>query len=266
MENILEQIVGEKRRSLTGVAPYALQEILALIASAGYRSNPWNQLMKNRDEPVIIAEIKLGSPSRGAILKPDAVLPLLKEYHQGGASALSVVTEEQYFQGNMALLQKVIQHTHLPVLRKDFILEETQIYESARLGVSALLLIARILSLSRLRKFIFLCELLKIVPLVEIHDRGDLELAINAGAGYIGINNRNLSTLEVSLSTTETLLPWIPAQTTVVCESGIHSREDIQHFMSLGVRHFLIGEHFLFHAHPGCALQNLKGEKKVDVG
>ena len=266
MDNILEKIVVEKKRSLMYGVQYTIQEILAIIASASNRLNPWNQLINQQVGPVIIAEIKRASPSRGDIIDHHAVLSLLDEYQRGGASAISVVTEERYFKGSSHLLQQVISHTNLPVLRKDFIIEETQIYESAQLGVNALLLIARIISLSRLRKFIFLCELLGIVPLVEVHDRRDLEQAIAADAWYIGINNRNLSTLEISLNTTEHLLPHIPSKVTVVCESGIGSHMDIERFMNLGIKHFLIGEYFLFHPNPIRAIQDLKGVEKIAIG
>lgn len=260
--NILEQIVFEKKQSLKRAQIYNFREIEAIIAAAKCRSNQWIDLFKQKNEPVIIAEIKLGSPSRGSIIGPEAVPYYLSEYQKAGASALSVVTEEKYFNGSIALLKKVIQNTHLPVLRKDFVLKETQIYQSAYLGVGALLLIAKILSLSKIRKFIQICELLNIIPLVEIHDCDDLEKAIEARADIIGINNRNLSTLEVSLFTTESLLPKIPDQVTVVCESGIRTREDLQCFMNMGINHFLIGEYLLFHSQPGEALRELKGVRK----
>lgn len=260
--NILEQIVSEKKQSLKRAQPYNFKEIEAIIATVRCRSNQWVNLLKQKNEPVIIAEIKLGSPSRGSIISPEAVPYYLSEYQRAGASAVSVVTEEKYFKGSTTLLKKVIQNTYLPVLRKDFIINDTQIYQSAYFEVGALLIIAKILSLSKIRKFIHLCEQLNIIPLVEIHDQQDLEKAIEARAQFIGINNRNLTTFEVSLHTTEFLLAKIPDQVTVVCESGIRSREDLQQFMDMGINHFLIGEYLLFHSQPGEALRELKGVKK----
>lgn len=260
--NILEQIVFEKKQNLKRVQPYNFKEIEAIIATARCQSNLWVNLFNQKNEPVIIAEIKLGSPSRGSIISHEAVPYYLSEYQRAGASALSVVTEEKYFKGNTTLLKKVIQNTYLPVLRKDFVINDTQIYQSAYFGVGALLIIAKILSFSKIRKFINLCELLNIIPLVEIHDQQDLEKAIEAGVNFIGINNRNLATLEVSLHTTESLLPGIPDHATVVCESGIRSREDLQRFMNMGINHFLIGECLLFHSQPGEVLRELKGVRK----
>lgn len=264
--NILEQIVFDKKQSLQRVEPYTFKEIEAIIAMAKCRSNQWVDLFKQKNEPEIIAEIKLGSPSRGSIISPEAVPYYLSEYQRAGASALSVVTEEKYFKGSITLLKQVIRNTHLPVLRKDFILKDVQIYQSAYFGVGALLLIAKILSLSKIREFIQLCELLNIIPLVEIHDRNDLEKAIKARCKFIGINNRNLMTLEVSLQTTESLLPEIPDQVTIVCESGIRTLRDLQRFMDMGINHFLIGEYLLFHSQPGEALRELKGVKKHASG
>lgn len=261
MEQIMEKIVNEKKRTINNLKPYTHQELMDIITLAQNRINPWNLFFLQDKEPMIIAEIKIGSPSRGSIIKSDTVSYYLDEYHRGGASAISVVTEENFFQGSVTLLREVIQQTHLPVLRKDFILEDTQIYQSIQLGVGALLLIARILSQEKLHHFIDLCRLVNLIPLVEVHDRNDLEKAIMAQAQYIGINNRNLSTFEVSLNTTVTLLPLVPKPITVVCESGIKSREDIQRFRDLGVNHFLIGEYLLFHSRPRDALQTLRRGK-----
>ncbi|NLJ50264.1 MAG: indole-3-glycerol-phosphate synthase [Candidatus Atribacteria bacterium] len=260
--NVLEQIIFDKKQNLKRVEPYNFKDIESLFAVAKCRSNQWIDLFKQKNEPVIIAEIKLASPSRGPILNPKNVPFYLSEYQRGGASALSVVTEEKFFKGSTPLLKKVIQNTYLPVLRKDFVINDIQIYQSAYFGVGALLIITKILSLPKIRNFISLCEQLNIIPLVEIHDQQDLEKALEARAQFIGINNRNLATLEVSLHTTEFLFNKIPDQVTVVCESGIKSREDLQWFMDMGINHFLIGEYLLFHSQPGEALRELKGIKK----
>ncbi|MEI6156942.1 MAG: indole-3-glycerol phosphate synthase TrpC [Atribacterota bacterium] len=264
MENILEKILYEKKRRLMGEKQLNLQEKLEIISNKKRITNTFARIMKKNREPLIIAEIKYASPSRGKILGERDPVLLLDSYSQGGASAISVVTEEQYFNGNVHLLSQVVGNTSLPVLRKDFVLEDIQIYESACFGASALLLIARIISKKRLKNFILLCELLNIVPLVEVHEENDLEKALNAGAKYIGINNRDLTTFQVSIENTLRLLKYVPNEVTVVSESGIKNRRDIEYLMAHGVEHFLIGESLLLDPNPARKIKELRGE--VEVG
>ncbi|HSV30651.1 MAG TPA: indole-3-glycerol phosphate synthase TrpC [Atribacteraceae bacterium] len=260
METILEQIVHRKRRRLFG-GTYSPVQVADLIARAKDRRKEFLRALAGRPGPNVIAEIKAASPSRGTIM-PSLSLPVvartIEGYERCGASAISVVTEEEFFGGSPVLLSQVLQSTDLPVLRKDFVIEETQIFETAFLGASALLLIARIVSWKRLEHFIDLCELVGIAPLVEVHDRRDLDKALEAGAFLVGINNRNLATLQVSIEHTLALLPAIPPGISVVSESGFRQPTDIRRVMAAGVVNFLIGETLLLSEEPGKTLKELK--------
>ncbi|MEN3185525.1 MAG: indole-3-glycerol phosphate synthase TrpC [Atribacterota bacterium] len=261
METILEQIVTHTRKKLFMMKQYSAYDVVEIMAKR--TKNSFSEVFADSSQMHIIAEIKCASPSRGKLLPYERVLKVLSCYEEGGASAISVVTEEEHFGGNVTLLEKVIAKTSLPVLRKDFVIEETQIYESAEKGAGALLLIARILHRERLKKFVDLCTLLGMVPLVEVHDERDLEKALFAGARLVGINNRNLATFEVSLQTTLRLLPLVPKGLMVVSESGIRSREDITMLRERGVRAFLIGETLLAATDPVKKLRELKGEEEL---
>jgi len=176
---------------------------------------------------------------------------------------VSVVTEENYFRGSIEMFQEVRKLTSLPLLRKDFVIEETQIYESAQNGADALLLIARLLSRERLQRFVYLCNLLHLLPWVEVHDEEDIEKALQAHASLIGINNRNLATFQVSLQVSERLCRIIPPSVVVVAESGIKSRSDIERLMDKGINNFLIGETLITSCHPAEKLRELRGEVRI---
>lgn len=261
MENILESIVvAKKRRLFTQGKRYSPFDVARLIARPQERTF---LASLSGSGPNIIAEIKLASPSRGRFISRQEVPYFLASYEEGGARAISVVTEEEHFEGSCELLQEVVQKTPLPVLRKDFILEETQIYETKEAGAHAILLIARIVSKERLRNFVELAMLLGLTPVVEVHDAKDLEKALFAQARVIGINNRDLSTFQVSLETTLRLLPLIPDGVTVIAESGIATREDVEVLLEAGVRNFLVGGSLLSSRDPARKLRELQGEETV---
>lgn len=260
-ETILERIVTHTRRKLFLRRPYSEWEIVEIIGKKG--KSTFLTALQDPARVHIIAEVKCASPSRGKLMPVEEVHRVLASYREGGASAISVVTEEDHFGGSMVLLREVLAATSLPVLRKDFVIEETQIYESAEAGADALLFIARILSLRRLKHFIGLCELCGMTPLVEVHDEEDLGKALDAGAQVIGINNRNLATFEVSLATTLRLLSSIPSEVVVVSESGIKRREEIEMLREKGVRAFLIGEALLTTPEPAEKLRELRGEEEL---
>lgn len=261
MESILERIVvAKKRQLLTQRKLYTPCDVARLFANS--RGTSFLPALSGAG-PNIIAEIKLASPSKGRFIAFQDVPYFLASYEQGGARAISVVTEEAHFQGSLELLQEVVRKTHLPVLRKDFILEETQIYETKEAGAQALLLIARIVSKERLRRFVELAELLGLVPVVEVHDEEDLAKARFAEARVIGINNRDLATFRVSLETTFRLLPHIPQDVVVIAESGIATREEIAVLLEAGVRNFLIGGSLLTSRNPVEKLRELQGEETI---
>lgn len=189
----------------------------------------------------IIAEIKKASPSHGVIRKDFDPVKIAELYELGGAKALSILTETKYFQGRPGYLKTVRQVTKLPILRKDFILEPYQVYESRVLSADAILLIAVLLSEKEISRMNHLAKSLHLDTLVEVHSEEDLHKALDAGAEIIGINNRNLKTLETRVETAAMLLPKVPKGKIVVVESGIDKREEIEYYTSLGVHAFLIG-------------------------
>jgi indole-3-glycerol phosphate synthase len=190
----------------------------------------------------LIAEVKKASPSKGILRPYFDPMALAKTYAENGAAAISVLTDAEYFQGSPEHLAAIRQTVGLPLLRKDFIYDEYQIYESAAYGADALLLIAAILEPKQLKKMMTISHSLGLDCLVEVHNKDELKIALDSGAEIIGINNRNLKTYEVDLNTTRSLLPFIPEDKTVVSESGISRREDIKRLERWGVDAVLIGE------------------------
>lgn len=193
----------------------------------------------------LIAEIKKASPSQGVIRQEFSVLDLAYAYQKAGACALSVLTEEKYFLGKPPYVREVSEHVSLPVLTKDFIVDEVQIFETFSFGSSAVLLIVAILTDKKLQKLLETAHRLGMDALVEVHDEKELQRAIDSGAKIIGVNNRNLKTLKVDFATCERLIPRIPKGTTIVAESGIKDHTDIQKLQQLGAHAVLIGETFL---------------------
>lgn len=205
----------------------------------------------------LIAEVKRASPSKGW-LRPDLKVALLvQSYAQGGAAALSVLTEPLFFQGSLDDLAVARQAVGLPVLCKDFILEDYQIYEARSWGADAVLLIAAILSPSQLKVLLETAHSLGIGALVEVHQEEEVETALAAGAKMVGINNRNLADFTVSLETTMRLRPLIPGSLPVVSESGIKSREDIVFLHNVGVNGVLVGESLVIAPDPAAKIREL---------
>lgn len=193
----------------------------------------------------LIAEIKKASPSKGLICEDFDVLRLAKIYADNGAAAISVLTEDKYFLGKPEYVRKVAMSVPLPVLTKDFILDEVQIYEAFNHGASAILLIAAILEDARLKALLAAAGALDLDCLVEVHNEEEVDRAVAAGAGIIGINNRDLRTFTVDLGVCDRLIPRIPRDRVIVAESGLRTHEDILRLQALGAHAVLIGETFL---------------------
>ena len=209
----------------------------------------------------IIAEIKRASPSKGPI-DPDLDPAFLsRAYEKGGAVAISVLTEENFFMGSPQDLKLVRASTVLPVLRKDFIFSEYQLYESAIIGADAVLLIARCLSENQLNELVALSTELKIETLVEIHSEHDYEKAAKANARLIGINNRNLKTFQTDLEIATKLVGLFKEDQVPVAASGIRNRNDIEKNLKFGINNFLIGESLVKASDPAHLLQQLRGNK-----
>lgn len=217
-------------------------------------------LIGKTDDVRIIAEVKKASPSRGVIRDEFDPLGLAKEYEANGASAVSVLTEEAYFQGSLEYLRLIKEKTGLPVLRKDFIIDEYQIYEARSAGADAVLLIAAILDEKALKNFLWLTEALGMAALVEVHDEEEIKKVLEAGASLIGVNNRDLKTFKVDINTTVRLAPLVPKDKIVVSESGIRERADILLLKKAGVNAFLIGEALVKEKDAGKKLRGLLGK------
>lgn len=238
---ILDQIVESVRRELARrQVELPLAELEQSVLEA---PPPLDFGAALRGERVrLIAEVKRASPSKG-VLRPDFdAVQLAETYAQNGAAAISVLTEADHFQGSLAHLAAIRERVSVPLLRKDFIFHPYQVYESRAYGADVLLLIVAILGDKELVEFLSLSQQLGMQCLVEVHDRAELEVALQAGAGIIGVNNRNLRTFEVDLSVTEQLRPLILNDRIVVSESGIRSRNDMDKLGQWGVNAALVGE------------------------
>ena len=190
----------------------------------------------------LIAEVKKASPSRGVLCPDFNPVALAKTYAQGGAAAISVLTEANYFQGSIDYLAAIREEVKVPLLRKDFIFDPYQIYESCAYGADALLLITAILSQEQLEQLLELSRSIGLSCLVEVHNEAEVERALLAGAEIIGINNRDLKTFKTDINTTRQLRPLIPREIIVVSESGIRSRDDIEYLKGWEINAVLVGE------------------------
>lgn len=211
----------------------------------------------------IIAEVKKASPSKGVIRADFDPVGIATSYADNGAAAISVLTEERYFQGHLGYLEAIRHAVAVPLLRKDFVFDPYQLYEARAFGADAVLLIVAILLESTLQELLWLAEELNLGALVEVHDQGELERAIHSGARLLGINNRDLRTFRTTLGTMEVLLPVVPPDAFVIAESGIETRADIERLERLGVTAFLIGETFMRAPDPGARLAEFLGARSA---
>jgi indole-3-glycerol phosphate synthase len=214
------------------------------VAAAKKSDFPFEQALK-KEGISFICEIKKASPSKGIIAEDFPYLQIAKEYEEAGASAISVLTEPEFFKGKNEYLQSIAKEVKIPVLRKDFVIDEFQIYEAKFLGASAILLICALLENEKLKSYIELAHSLGLSALVETHSEAEVESALNAGAKIIGINNRDLKTFNVDLQTTERLCKLIPSGIIKVSESGIKTYQDMQFLKNCKVDAVLIGESFM---------------------
>jgi indole-3-glycerol phosphate synthase len=212
-----------------------------------------------RDSINIIAELKKASPSRGLIRADFDPVALAKGFESAGAAALSVLTEEEFFQGDLKYMRDARAAVGLPVLRKDFIIDPWQVWEARATNADSFLLIVAGLGDSLLAELLALGREIGMEPLVEVHTRQELARALAAGARIIGVNNRDLRTLEVRVETSHELIEAIPEECIAVCESGLRSHDDLVRLRAAGYDAFLIGEYFMSEPDPGAALRSLLG-------
>ena len=210
-------------------------------------------------QAAVIAEIKKASPSKGVLRADFRPAEIAASYAQHGAACLSVLTDAQFFQGSAAYLKQARAACALPVLRKDFMVDEYQIYQARSMGADAILLIAAALDVKQMQVFETLAHSLGMAVLVEVHNGAELDAALQLSTPLIGVNNRNLRTFEVSLQTTLDLLPRIPPDRIVVTESGILKAEDVRLMRGNRVNAFLVGEAFMRADNPGAELAKVFG-------
>ena len=253
--DILARIVARKHEELARASVPASE--LRRIAELGLVSRRDFAGALRRSRPAMIAEIKKASPSRGVLIEDFRPAELASSYEAGGAAALSVLTDRDFFQGSLLDLGAARAASQLPVIRKDFTVSEYHVLEAAAHGADAILLIVAILDLARLRAFRELARELGMAALVEVHDAPELETALASGAEIIGVNNRDLRTFQVSLDTSLSLGAAIPSPVIKVSESGIFSRADVRRLMAAGFDAFLVGEHLVKSASPAAALRDL---------
>ena len=263
-QSILEQIIDYKKREQAEASDnFDFEQPQCKLPSRSFARAIASPKAARHGKPFcVIAEIKFASPSAGTIRQrqPDDVATIAREYEKAGASVLSVLTDEHWFEGSLDNLELAKAACNLPILRKDFIVSERQVYESHSYGADAILLIASILTDSELRQFALTAYQCNLDVLIEVHDEQELDrvLAIEAlQKATIGINNRDLATLEIDLSTSLTLKAKLPTPRTVVAESGISQAEDLDRLQQARINHILIGQSLMRNDNPGLALAQL---------
>ena len=266
--NRLAEIVEQKRRRVAAakeLVPIDLLRRRAEGARKEAKAHALRSALLNKNRVNIIAEFKRRSPSKGAIKAGADPVLIAREYEAGGAIAISVLTEEDYFEGSLDDLRAVRETTSLPILRKDFVFDPYQVYESAAAGADALLLIVASLDDDDLKQLCSLIEdELAMDALVEAHTREEMRRAVECSARLIGVNNRNLATFEVSLDTSIELAALAPAGTVLISESGIERSDDVERLREAGYRGFLIGETLMKSNNPRELLREFSQVARIN--
>ena len=240
--NILDQIVAKTKFKLKEKKQgLSIEELISKLDFQNFKESNFKKSLENKTE-AIIAEIKKASPSAGIISENFDPILKAKEYESFGVSALSILTEEDYFLGNIQYLKDIRANTSLPILRKDFIVDDYQIYESKLIGADCILLIASILNNDELKVFSETAEKLKLDYIIEVHNEEELHRIENFSSAIIGVNNRNLKTFEVDINNSIKLKKIFKEDNIFISESGIKSKKDIQQLQQHNINVFLIGE------------------------
>jgi len=260
VSDILDQIVAVKRQEIAAASKRKPLALVRADAESRVLTRDFVGAMRATiavGQAAVIAEIKKASPSKGVLRADFIAADIAQTYAEHGAACLSVLTDVQFFQGCVDYLKQARASCQLPVLRKDFIVDAYQLYESRVMGADAVLLIAACLDDAQMKDFEALALGLDMAVLVEVHDASELSRALRLKTPLIGVNNRNLKTFEVSLETTLTLMREVPSDRLLVCESGVHVRDDVLRLGAAGVNAFLVGEAFMRADDPGEALAAL---------
>jgi indole-3-glycerol phosphate synthase len=264
MNRILEQIIAHKQEEIAQQRQQVSQATLIRQCQDLPPVRDFIHALRSKNaqqQAAVIAEIKRASPSQGVIRDPFDPVAIAKSYQQGGAACLSVLTDENFFQGHADYLQMAKTACSLPILRKDFMLDPYQIYQARAIGADAILLIVAALSDMQLIELHELAVTLGLAVLVESHDLVELQRALQLPTPLIGINNRNLQTFTTDLTTTIRLAEHIPSDRIIISESGIHQAADIERLQAHGIHTYLIGESCMRAEDPGRALQGLIGRQ-----
>ena len=262
MSDILEKIVAVKREEIAQSRRKVPLEAMRADAESRVLTRDFEGAIRRQigaGRSAVIAEIKKARPSKGVLREEFIPADIAQSYAEAGAACLSVLTDRQFFQGRPDYLKQARASCDLPVLRKDFMVDAYQIYESRAMGADCILLIVACLEDSRMSELEAIAHSLDMAVLVEVHDRPELERALKLKTALIGMNNRNLRNFEVSLDTTLGLLKDVPADRLPVTESGILDRADVRKMRDAGVNAFLVGEAFMRAEDPGTALAELFG-------
>jgi indole-3-glycerol phosphate synthase len=264
--HILDAIVEQKHLEIAALLQKTPEKQLLEQALQSRERRPFLERLRRPGQTGvnIIAEIKRASPSKGMLCPNLDPAALARSYESGGAACLSVLTDQQFFQGSQEDLQAARAATQLPVLRKDFLISACQIYESCILGADAVLLIARILSADQLSELLDICNTLGMNALIEVHSESDVASAIRSGAKLIGINNRNLQTFHTDIATSTRLVSMLAPDQIPVAASGIQSRKDIERLLKSGIFNFLIGESLVVSEDPANILISLMTAPQSD--
>jgi indole-3-glycerol phosphate synthase len=262
MTDILDRIVAVKREEVAAARRRRSLEDVRADAQSRVLTRDFLGALRRRvqvGQAAVIAEIKKASPSKGVLRSDFMPADIAQSYAEHGAACLSVLTDRQFFQGEPDYLKQARASCDLPVLRKDFMIDPYQIYESRAMGADCVLLIAACLDDAQMRDLEAVALSLNMSVLVEVHDGAELDRALSLKTPLLGINNRNLKTFEVSLDTTVGLLARVPADRLLVTESGIVTAADVRRMRQAGVHAFLVGEAFMRAEDPGLALAGLFG-------
>ena len=264
MSDILNKIVAVKHEEVAAAKKRASLEAVRFDAESRVLTRDFEGALRKKiaaGQAAVIAEVKKASPSKGVLRADFIPADIAQSYAEGdgkvSAACLSVLTDKQFFQGGVDYLKQARASCELPVLRKDFLVDAYQIYESRAIGADAILLIAACLDDAQMRDFEAIARTLGMAVLVEVHDEAELERALKLKTPLVGVNNRNLRTFEVSIDNTLALLPKLPAERLLVTESGIATRADVAKLRAAGVHAFLVGEAFMRAEEPGEALAEL---------
>ncbi|MBI5687660.1 MAG: indole-3-glycerol phosphate synthase TrpC [Verrucomicrobia bacterium] len=256
---ILDTIIARKRVEVAALQPRAT-ELKRLATERNERRDFAAALRRADGRVALIAEVKKASPSAGVIRPDFDPVAIARDYERGSASCLSVLTDEKFFQGHLDYLRHIREAVKLPLLRKDFIVDDLQIHEAVAAGADCVLLIVACLEQEALMNLLRAVAECRLDALVEVHDEAELDRALEANARIIGVNNRNLKTFKVDLATTERLAKRMPAGKTLVAESGIHTRADVERLARCGANAILVGESLMRSGDIPAKVRELIGE------